>query len=140
MAEGRYWSDAARTWVHTHPGPAAEILARRTLHYFRMTPDTSVMSRSARVAALSLWPVHLLALLALWRHRRRLPWLLLAPPMVGLLASLPFVFSLRFRFPFLDPYAVLFAAAAASVISLRVPPCPLRGRIRRAFPAASCGS
>jgi hypothetical protein len=120
VAEGRYWSDAARAWVRTHPGPAAEILARRVVHYFQMTPETSVMYRSARVAALLLWPVHLLALLALWWHRRRVPWLLLAPPLVGLLASLPFVFSLRFRFPFLDPYAVLFAAAAARDIPDRV--------------------
>jgi hypothetical protein len=120
VAEGRYWSDAARAWMHTHPERAAEILARRALHYFRVTPESSVMSRSAQIAALFLWPVHLLALLALWWHRRRVPWLLLTPPLVGLLASLPFVFSLRFRFPFLDPYAVLFAAAAASEIPDRV--------------------
>lgn len=120
VAEGRYWSDAARAWVRTHPGCAAEILVRRAVHYFRTTPEASVMSRSARVAAIYLWPVHLLALLALWWHRRRMPWLLLAPPLVGLLASLPFTFSLRFRFPFVDPYAVLLAAAAVGEIPDRV--------------------
>jgi 4-amino-4-deoxy-L-arabinose transferase-like glycosyltransferase len=120
VAEGRYWSDAARAWVSQYPRRAAEILARRTFHYFQMTPETSVMSRSAQVAALYLWPVHLLALLALWSHRRRVPRLPLAPPLVGLLVSLPFIFSLRYRFPFLDPYAALFAAAAVSEIPDRV--------------------
>lgn len=126
VAEGSYWSDAAREWVRAHPGRAAEILARRVAHYFQVTPEATVMSKSARAAALYLWPVHLLSLAALWWHRRRVPWLLLVPPAVGLLASLPFVFSLRFRFPFLDPYAVLFAAAALGEI-----PGRMRRRDRR---------
>jgi 4-amino-4-deoxy-L-arabinose transferase-like glycosyltransferase len=120
VAEARFWSEAARSWMRAHPQRVAEILARRAAHYFRTTPETSVLSPSARVAALYLWPVHLLALLALWWNRRRVPWLLLLPPLAGLLASLPFVFSLRFRFPFLDPYAVLFAAAAVSEIPNRL--------------------
>lgn len=134
VAEGRYWSEAARVWMRSHPQRAAEILARRALHYFRMTPETTVMSRPARAAALCLWPVHLLALLALWWHRRRVPWLLLAPPLAGLLVSLPFIFSLRYRFPFFDPYAVLFAAAAAGEIPDRMrrrttPPRTLPGTL-----------
>ncbi len=112
IAEGRYWLQAAGEWIGAHPGPTAEILLRRAGHFFRVSPEASVVSPAVRVAALYLWPVHAAAVCALWWHRRRVPWLLLVPAAAGFLVSLPFTFSLRLRFPFLDPFAVLLAGAA----------------------------
>ncbi len=114
VAEGRYWSDAARDLGARAPGTRGGDPAPAGGPLFPGDARSKRDVADRGVAALSLWPVHLLALLALWWRRRRMPWLLLAPPLAGLLASLPFVFSLRYRFPFLDPYAVLFAAAAVT--------------------------
>lgn len=120
VAEGRHWSDAARTWMRTHPRRTVELIVRHAIDYFRVTPERSIASRSVRVASLFLWPVHLLALVALWWRRGRTPWLVLTPPLVGLLAGLPFAAILRYRFPFVDPYAAILAAAALGEIPGRL--------------------
>ena len=114
-AMNREWDRRTRDWVVRHPMQALELWGRRALHYFRAAPEESQVSPAIRWSAiLFTWPVHLLALAAIWRRRRDLPWLLLLPPLTGLAASLPFIFHLRFRHPFLDPYAVLLAGLALS--------------------------
>jgi hypothetical protein len=116
VAEDRYWSAAARAWIAVHPGRALEVAGRRAAHFFRISPEQSVVSTAVRLASLFLWPVHLLALGTIIRRHGRVPWILLAVPGAGLLAGLPFVFSLRYRLPFLDPYAAILAAAALTFL------------------------
>jgi hypothetical protein len=108
----RYWLDELRTYVRSEPRRTLYILLERTLHYWRIAPQrAAVPAHIYWTSTLTMGPLALLALVALVMDRRARSFPLVASPLVGFLASLPFAFHLRLRYPVFDPYLVLMAAA-----------------------------
>lgn len=128
QAVNRYWLDRVGEYVAGHPGRAAFIVGSRILHFFRLWPNRATVPRSVFWASLlSVTPLMLLGLGALFTHREARDPLLLLPAALGLLGSLPFIFHLRFRYPIFDPYLVILASLMLSDLAGRV---FSRGKIR----------
>ena len=107
----RFWLGEAWRFAQENPGKASRILLGRFLHFWRVHPNRATVSRTIFwLSVLSVGPLMILALLALIRTRESRNPLVLIPVLAGLLAGLPFVFHLRFRFPVFDPYLILLAA------------------------------
>ncbi len=63
---------------------------------------------------MTVTPMFLLAVICIARRMRKDPakvTLLLIAPVMGMLAALPFVFHLRLRFPTVDAFFLILAAA-----------------------------
>ncbi len=123
-AANAFWSREATQYMRANPGQAAYIWLSRLTHYWRPWPNRSTISRPLFwLAALTVTPMFLLAVIAIARRRRRDPaavTLLLIAPVLGMLAALPFVFHLRLRFPTVDAFFLILAAyAITSLLPLR---------------------
>jgi 4-amino-4-deoxy-L-arabinose transferase-like glycosyltransferase len=108
----QYWLSEFKAYVRAKPKRAVFILLHRAMHYWRIAPQkAAVPARLYWASILTVGPCLLLALAALVTDRRARHAALVVPPLVGFLASLPFAFHLRLRYPVFDPYLVLLAAA-----------------------------
>lgn len=118
-----YWLEQVERFAAQQPRALREILRHRALHFLRIWPNRATSPPWHFWAALlSVGPLTLLALYALVRHRFPRDPLILCPPVLAWMGSLPFVFHLRFRFPAYDPFLVLLAAAGMVEIVRRLRP------------------
>ena len=106
-----YWLRQVRDYAVAEPGQVLRIYAARFLHFLRPWPNPATSSRP--IFLLSLLFVGPLLICAAWslirlQEVRRAA--LHLPILLGLIGSVPFVFSLRLRFPVFDPYIILIAA------------------------------
>lgn len=115
-AAGKQWREWGWEQIRNSPCNALDLIGNRFLHYWRMCPNLVVL-RSWQIVLLRVFftGLLLLALGGAWRVRRR-PELaiLLAPVFFGMAVSIPFLFVLRFRFPFFAPYMCILAGIMLS--------------------------
>ncbi|MBQ9338543.1 MAG: glycosyltransferase family 39 protein [Lentisphaeria bacterium] len=100
--------------IRRSPRMALGLIWHRFLHYWRMCPNLVVL-KPWQIRLIRSYFTVLLALAAagVWRMRRRLELpVLLMPVFFGLAVSVPFLFVLRFRFPFFAPYVCVLAGIA----------------------------
>jgi 4-amino-4-deoxy-L-arabinose transferase-like glycosyltransferase len=116
----RYWLTEAFRFASENRGKAISIVGHRLLHFWRLAPNRATASAAVVWASLlSFGPVMALALVSVIAIRRARDALLIASTAGAWLASLPFVFSLRYRFPVVDPYLVILASPALLWIAQR---------------------
>lgn len=129
VAVNRYWLTQSLEYARREPARMAYILARRALHYFQPAPQSGAANDVLRLCS-AVWILLLYGLSASAVLTRALRfrgkaknidggWLLFLP-LAGFLTAMPFIFSLRYRFPFFDPILVLVAGAAVPVLFDRV--------------------
>ncbi len=118
-AAGKYWLRQVAEFVGNHPWAAVRICAARCVHFLRPWPNpVTADAHIFWLSLLSVAPLALCALYALFRYPAVREPALYLPPLVGLAGSIPFDFSLRLRFPVFDPYLVLLAAPTVSLALL----------------------
>jgi len=114
IAQARYWRREARSFIRSNPEKAIYILGKRLVHFFRPWPNrASVSPWVSWIAVLSTVPVFALVMIGLIAHPPARSPYLLVPCILALVAAMPFVFHIRFRFPMFEPFAVILAAAGA---------------------------
>ena len=119
FAAAEQWRKWGWEQIAQSPGNAVYLLKERFLHYWRMCPNLVILSWW------QIWLIRgyftvlfLLALAAVWRLRFRLELpILLLPVLFGMAISIPFLFVLRFRFPFFAPYVCI--AGGITLVFLR---------------------
>lgn len=116
----RFWLARYADYWRAHPGRALRIQVSRLAHYFRPIPmPGSSNAKEIVVSALSVFPLMGLSLLALLKDRRSRRGIFGAIVLGSILASLPFTFSLRFRYPVLDPLLVILGGHGAYLLAQR---------------------
>jgi 4-amino-4-deoxy-L-arabinose transferase-like glycosyltransferase len=110
-AVNEHWNAETREYVRSQPLDAAFIVGARALHFWR--PWTHAASGTSWPAVASgIWAggVLLAAIASVARNKSsRTPVLIL--PIFGIfLASLPFVFNIRYRLPVVEPILSIWAA------------------------------
>ena len=119
-AAAEQWRQWGWEQIRRSPGDAWYLLKNRFLHYWRMCPNLVIL-RPWQVWLIRSYftGLFLLALCGAFTLRRRLELVIpLTPVLFGLAVSIPFLFVLRFRFPFFAPYVCILAGAA--LIPLRI--------------------
>ncbi|MBO4647131.1 MAG: hypothetical protein J5806_03130, partial [Lentisphaeria bacterium] len=115
-------SEQWRAWgwerIRNSPSMALNLIWNRFLHYWRMCPNLIILKPWQIWLIRSFFTVlFLLALAGLRQFRHRLELLIpLLPVLFGMAVSIPFLFVLRFRFPFFAPYVCVLAGAAAAAL------------------------
>ena len=125
VAASEQWREWGREQILRNPGDALYLVKERFLHYWRMCPNL-VMLKSWQIWLIRSYftVIFLLALAGAAILRRRLELLMpLLPVFFGMAISVPFLFVLRFRFPFFAPYICILAGCALS--------CGLGRRIKK---------
>ena len=111
LAAADQWREWGWEQIRRSPGNAVWLLKERFLHYWRMCPNLMIL-KGWQIALIRIYfsVLFVLALLGAWRLRFRLELpVLLVPVLFGMAVSIPFLFVLRFRFPFFAPYICIFA-------------------------------
>ena len=116
LSAGEQWRAWGWERIRNSPRMALGLIGQRFLHYWRMCPNLVILR------PWQIWLIRtffsvllLLALGGVWRLRRRLELpILLLPVFFGLAVSVPFLFVLRFRFPFFAPYVCVLAGIMLS--------------------------
>ena len=85
---------------------ALELVGQRFLHYWRMCPNLVILNPwQILLIRLYFTVMFISALCGAFLLRRRTEVLIpLLPVFFGMAVSIPFLFVLRFRFPFFAPY------------------------------------
>ncbi|OQA83373.1 MAG: hypothetical protein BWY31_02912 [Lentisphaerae bacterium ADurb.Bin242] len=108
----RWWKQWGLDYIRQNPDKMAYIWKERFFHYWRMCPNLASLSTTQIVLLRTFFTcLFILALAGLFLLRKRKETLiLLFPPLFGLVISIPFLFVLRYRYPFFAPYVCVFAA------------------------------
>ena len=120
MAVAEQWRKWGWEQIRQSPEDALRMLKNRLVHYWRMCPNL-VFLKTWQIWLIRLYfiPVFILAFAgaAILFRRLELPTVLL-PVFFGMLISIPFLFVLRFRFPFFAPYVCILSGAALAWVRL----------------------
>ena len=113
LAASKQWRAWGWERIRNSPRMALNLVWNRFLHYWRMCPNLIILSPRQIWLIRSYFTVlFLFALGGAWFFRRRLEILIpLLPVFFGMAVSIPFLFVLRFRFPFFAPYVCVLAGA-----------------------------
>ena len=117
LAAAEQWRKWGWEQIKDSPGMALELVGQRFLHYWRMCPNLIIL-KSWQILLIRIYfsAMFIFALFGVYLLRRRTELLiLLLPVLFGMVISIPFLFVLRFRFPFFAPYLCVLAGAAWSV-------------------------
>ena len=116
LAAGDQWRKWGRERIGESPRMALELIGQRFLHYWRMCPNLVIL-KPWQILLIRIYfsALFIFALYGVYLLRRRTELLiLLLPVLFGMVISIPFLFVLRFRFPFFAPYLCILAGAAWS--------------------------
>ena len=119
LAASEQWRRWGWEQILSDPWKAVYLLKERFVHYWRMCPNLVIL-KPWQIAAIRFYfaVLFLLALGGVLILRRRLEVLIpLIPVFFGMAISIPFLFVLRFRFPFFAPYLCILAGLAVSVFA-----------------------
>ena len=121
---GRFWRGRALAYVTANPMKTAELWVRRMGRYWSPWPLPGAHPEWVFwLSTLTLIPMFAFALVGVLAHQReahRAVLLLLTPPVVGMLGAAPMMFSLRLRFPTMDIFVLILAAAGTIVTFERI--------------------
>lgn len=108
----RYWRQWAWEYIRENPDKMAFIVKNRVLHCFRAAPNSAAIPYQVVVIMRIYFVFFLaLALFGLCRAGKDFATLSLLIPSVGvLILSVPFLMTLRYRYPFFAPFAAVLAA------------------------------
>ena len=116
------WRAWGWEWIRRHPGKAAFLLKERFLHYWRMCPNLVILASwqiwLIRIYFAGLWILASGGILCLIRRVELLATLL--PIFFGMAISIPFLFVLRFRFPFFAPYICILGGTLLTILENRI--------------------
>ncbi|MBO5724324.1 MAG: hypothetical protein J6S58_05785, partial [Lentisphaeria bacterium] len=111
-AVSRQWKHWGYEQLKRHPERIAYLLKERFLHYWRMCPNLIILT-PLQIVLLRIFfsAVFLLATVGIILKFSCMDTLILILPVVfGLVISVPFLFVLRYRFPFFAPYVCVLAS------------------------------
>ena len=114
LAASEQWRKWGWERIRNSPSMALGLIGQRFLHYWRMCPNLSIL-KPWQILMIRIYfsAVFLLALYGAYLLRRRTELLIvLFPIFFGMVISVPFLFVLRFRFPFFAPYICVLAGAS----------------------------
>ena len=106
LAAGKQWRKWGWERIRNSPGNALKLIGHRVLHYWRMCPNLVILNPwQILLIRLYFTVIFISALCGAFLLRRRTEVLIpLLPVFFGMAVSIPFLFVLRFRFPFFAPY------------------------------------
>ena len=114
LSASEQWRKWAWERILDQPGMALNLIWSRFLHYWRMCPNLIILKPWQILLIRIYFTVILVSALCgvfLLRRRTELP-LVLLPVIFGMFISIPFLFVLRFRFPFFAPYICILAGVS----------------------------
>ena len=116
LSAAEQWRKWGWERIRNSPGMALNLIWNRFLHYWRMCPNLIIL-KPWQILLIRIYfsIVFIFALYGVYLLRRRTELLiLLLPILFGMVISIPFLFVLRFRFPFFAPYLCVLAGVAWS--------------------------
>ena len=119
LSASEQWRRWGREQILSEPWKAVYLLKERFVHYWRMCPNLMIL-KPWQIAVIRIYftVLFLLALAGCWWLKRRLEIVIpLIPVFFGMAISIPFLFVLRFRFPFFAPYLCVLAGLAVSILT-----------------------
>ena len=119
LAAAEQWRRWGWEQILADPWKAVYLLKERFVHYWRMCPNLIIL-KPWQIALIRIYftVLFLLALCGTWSLRRRLEVLIpLIPIFFGMAISIPFLFVLRFRFPFFAAYLCVLSGLAVSLLA-----------------------
>ena len=107
-----YWRQWAWEYIRENPGKMAFIVKSRILHSFRAAPNTAAVPRAVVIVMRIYFSILLVLILCgIWYSRKNaFARFLLLPPLGALILAVPFLMTLRYRYPFFAPFAAILAA------------------------------
>ena len=119
---GKQWKQWGWEQIRRSPEKALWLLRERFLHYWRMCPNLVIL-RPWQIILIRIYftILFILALAGVFRmlHRLELTVALL-PILFGMVVSIPFLFVLRYRYPFFAPYISILAGTALAWIEMTI--------------------
>ncbi len=114
LAAGKQWRKWGWERIRNSPGNALKLIGHRILHYWRMCPNLVILNTWHILLIRFYFTVMLIsALCGAFLLRTRSELLIgLLPVFFGMAVSIPFLFVLRFRFPFFAPYICILAGVS----------------------------
>ena len=116
LAAAEQWRKWGWERIRNSPRTALDLIGQRFLHYWRMCPNLIIL-RPWQILLIRVYfsVLFVSALFGVYLLRRRTELLIpVLPILFGMVISIPFLFVLRFRFPFFAPYVCILAGAAWS--------------------------
>ena len=115
-------SEQWRCWgweqIQSDPWKAVYLLKERFVHYWRMCPNLIIL-KPWQILLIRIYfsAVFIFALYGVFLLRSRTELLIvLFPVFFGMAISIPFLFVLRFRFPFFAPYTCVLAGSSLALL------------------------
>ena len=114
LAAGKQWREWGWERIRNSPRMALGLIGHRFLHYWRMCPNLIIL-KPWQILLIRIYfsVIFLSALFGVYLMRRRTELLIpVLPILFGMVISIPFLFVLRFRFPFFAPYICILAGVS----------------------------
>ena len=111
LAAAEQWRAWGWERIRNSPRMALELIGHRFVHYWRMCPNLIIL-KPWQIILIRIYftLMFISALFGVFLLRRRTELLIvLLPILFGMVISIPFLFVLRFRFPFFAPYICVLA-------------------------------
>ena len=107
-----YWRQWAWEYIRENPDKMAFIVRNRILHSFRASPNAAAVSPGIVMIMRIYFSIFLVLILSgIWFARKNIAAIsLLLPPLGALILAVPFLMTLRYRYPFFAPFAAILAA------------------------------
>ena len=119
---GKQWKQWGWEQIRRSPEKALWLLKERFLHYWRMCPNLIIL-QNWQIALVRIYITMLFGLALagiLFMHRRLELLIPILPILFGMVISIPFLFVLRYRYPFFAPYVCILAGTALAWIEMTI--------------------
>ena len=114
LAASEQWRKWGWERIRNSPRMALGLIGQRFLHYWRMCPNLIIL-KPWQILLIRVYfsVIFLSTLFGVYLMRRRTELLIpVLPILFGMVISIPFLFVLRFRFPFFAPYICILAGVS----------------------------
>lgn len=118
-----YWYAGGLEYMRQHPFESLYTWYRRALHYWSPFPNPIVTPPvHYATQGVLLTTILSFSIVSIWarRHTPRVVLLLTLVPLCGMLASLPFAFHQRLRFPTMEPFMIMLASDGVVIVAQRL--------------------